>query len=1056
MATKLSVLCDRIIEAGWLVALIVTPLFFNVYSSRVFEPDKLIALHCIALVMTLAWIIKGIDAWLVSVRPPAQHVVEAPGASEGGRHWYDRLATNPLPALALCFLAVYAGATVTSIVPRLSFWGAYDRLQGLYITSAYLVVFFAIVTLLRTHEQVERLCTTALIVSLPVSLYGIIQHFGTDPVPWSGDVTQRVASTMGNPIFVAAFLIMVVPLTLYRHLQAGQHIVEHESRGTQTVLIVGSLAYLGLQVIAWWIGPTTGTLAAVTTMGIWTVEAVLLGKPVLPFIRIGSYSMLLSTQLACILLSQSRGPWLGLGAGLGFFALLWTMVYGKWRWATVITVGSVAVILILVLLNLPASPLAFVRQLPYLGRLGRVFDATGQVRLLIWQGAIQLITADPWRAIIGYGPETMYVAYPPYYPPELGQVEQRTALPDRAHNETIDVLVSTGLLGFVVYVVFFTTLFVQGLRTLGLIHSPPQRYFFLGLWSLGGIGAVLLARLLEHSWRLFGVTLPLGMLAGMFVYLGVYGVRRLCRGEALHLSAVESSQRLLGSTFLAALVAYLVEIQFGIAIAATRTYFWAYVALVVVAGQLQHGNILESSTVSPASTRSRRQQPQPAQQHAFEPGGVSRQLMVGSLLVSGVMVTMVYDFLSFRISQANLPSIIWLFAYTWLLSGVIVLTEAWAAAGVLHPGWRRLRDYGLYTGGTLAGPLLFAAIHLRLLRLVAEATDMPIPYYIAIFVVLVTTGVALLIGVRLPALGLSRMTGVMAGGLVLGGLMLVSTINLNVVRADISYKQAVFSVQQRQYERAIALLRQALALQPQQDFYYLFLGKTWLEKALHTTPGPGRQALFQEAEAALTRARDLHPLNPDHMANLARLHRLWAQHSDDPTQQTGHLQTAAAFYAQATTRNPNNVLLWNEWGTTYATLGDETQARAKYERALALDATYVPTYLHLGDLARAQGQWHEAVQAYEQAVQRDQNSIPGHSALGLVYANMGRLADAVRANQRVVALAPADVAAHRNLAVLFHAMGQIPQALAHAHRALEVAPPQERAALEKLIAQWRQ
>jgi len=31
MQTKLNVLCDRLLEAGWLVALLVEPLFFNVY-----------------------------------------------------------------------------------------------------------------------------------------------------------------------------------------------------------------------------------------------------------------------------------------------------------------------------------------------------------------------------------------------------------------------------------------------------------------------------------------------------------------------------------------------------------------------------------------------------------------------------------------------------------------------------------------------------------------------------------------------------------------------------------------------------------------------------------------------------------------------------------------------------------------------------------------------------------------------------------------------------------------------------------------------------------------
>ncbi|MGB9880277.1 MAG: hypothetical protein ACPLRM_05905, partial [Anaerolineae bacterium] len=61
MRTKLSVFCDKVLEAGWLLAVIIAPLFFNIYSSRVFEPDKLSLVRSIALVMIVAWLIKVMD-----------------------------------------------------------------------------------------------------------------------------------------------------------------------------------------------------------------------------------------------------------------------------------------------------------------------------------------------------------------------------------------------------------------------------------------------------------------------------------------------------------------------------------------------------------------------------------------------------------------------------------------------------------------------------------------------------------------------------------------------------------------------------------------------------------------------------------------------------------------------------------------------------------------------------------------------------------------------------------------------------------------------------------
>ncbi|HLE81656.1 MAG TPA: hypothetical protein VJA25_10220, partial [Dehalococcoidia bacterium] len=114
MENRLSLFCDRVIEAGWLAAAVTVPLFFNVFSSRVFEPDKLTLLRSIVLVMAAAWLIK------VLIGPRTQ-----------GFSFSRLLRASPL-ALPVClFAAVYIVATAASVAPRTSFWGSYVRLQGL-------------------------------------------------------------------------------------------------------------------------------------------------------------------------------------------------------------------------------------------------------------------------------------------------------------------------------------------------------------------------------------------------------------------------------------------------------------------------------------------------------------------------------------------------------------------------------------------------------------------------------------------------------------------------------------------------------------------------------------------------------------------------------------------------------------------------------------------------------------------------------------------------------------------------------------------------------------
>ena len=172
MQTKLSRICEAIIEAGWLAALIVTPLFFNTSSNRVFEPDKLHLLRSIALVMAVAWIVQLLDTGLSGwVR------------ERGGGFW-SAIRRTPLVLPTLALVAAYILSTTLSLVPRISFLGSYVRMQGTYTFISYVLIFFMVLTHLRTRAQINRIFYTIILTSLPIAIYGIIQRYGLDPLPW--------------------------------------------------------------------------------------------------------------------------------------------------------------------------------------------------------------------------------------------------------------------------------------------------------------------------------------------------------------------------------------------------------------------------------------------------------------------------------------------------------------------------------------------------------------------------------------------------------------------------------------------------------------------------------------------------------------------------------------------------------------------------------------------------------------------------------------------------------------------------------------------------------
>src|SRR5512135_1952186 len=259
-SSRLGALCDRIIEAGWLAAVVATPLFFNVYSSRVFEPDKLTLLRSIASAMAAAWIIK----WIEQRNAPRSSAT------------VSLRSALVLPTVIL--VGVYLLTTLTSITPYVSFFGSYQRLQGTYTTLSYIVVFFMILQGMRTRQQLDRLILTIILTSLPIALYGLIQRYRLDPLPWGGDVTTRVAANMGNAIFVAAYLIMAFFLTLGKIVESFRAILTEE-------------------------------------------EAV-----VADIVRAAGYVFIAAVQAICIVFSGSRGPWLGWFAGMFLFALLLALV----------------------------------------------------------------------------------------------------------------------------------------------------------------------------------------------------------------------------------------------------------------------------------------------------------------------------------------------------------------------------------------------------------------------------------------------------------------------------------------------------------------------------------------------------------------------------------------------------------------------------------------------------------------------------------------------------------------------------------------------------------
>jgi O-antigen ligase len=1081
MPTKISKYCDGIMEAAWIAAIVVIPIFFNIYSSRIFEPDKITILRSLALVILAAWIVKLIEG--------------------GGIRWdeirFNRSFVKTITGIPIIYSIVLLGivylvATIFSVTPRISLLGSYQRLQGTYTYFSYLIIFASVAGNLRSRSQVDRLITTVILTSLPIGLYGILQKYEIDPVPWGGNVSNRIASNMGNSIFVAAYLIMAVPLTIGRIIDSFGKILNESER---------------------------------------------LGSNVL---RATIYVFICAVEFIAIYLSGSRGPLLGLLAGL-FLMFILLSVFWRKRWLTIGTVGTALFLgVFLIVLSIPNGPLEVIRQAPGVGRFGQMLnmdERTSQVRILIWSGASELVLPhEPivfpdgstdkinfLRPLIGYGPESMYVAYNQFYPPELGRVEKRNASPDRSHNETWDSLVVTGFIGLLSYLFLFGSIFYYGLKWVGLIRNNKQRNIFIACLTFGGvIGGVGLA--LWQGIGFMGVGVPFGILLGLIAYITLVA---LFSSKVYSIDEFNKPHVLVLIMLLGAIVAHFAEINFGIAIVATRTHFWLYAGLLFVVGyvlpkysehEAERAGI-DANNYQDDKNYSTRKRPKKTRRYRssssqslirYQPIWM-REALIGALIVSLILNTIGYDFISnpnsltsvskvLTSSLTRLPNkenaisfgVFALILTTWLSSAVLLTSEQ----NEVVDGSRWTKSFFVILGGSFVVVVIFWILHANKLVLLStfKATNqievldqisriggLLSQYYIYLLILLFILALFLM-PQRGSKVGISSL-GWMIAPLALILVILVSYwTNIRVIHSDIAFKMAEPFANSDQWSVSTLIYKRSLELTPNQDHYYLFLGKSYLEQAKDVTSEEEQDALVQQAEQDLKEAQRINPLNTDHTANLGRLYSWWAGRVSDPIQRSEKGVIASEYYSTAVSLSPNNPNLWNEWAILYLdVLNDANKGFDLLTRSLELDNQYSWTHSLLGDyylrLARASSDENEKQElfdktlehfskAIEVATNRETDAKVGYIiSLGNLYIEMSNyyqegkieyLQSAIETYLLAIDTGPRinDLwKIEETISRLFVQLGDRENALIHAYEALNVAPTNQKEALQILIAQ---
>jgi len=354
-------------RAAGIMLVVVVPIVVSPWGSDGYNQVKALAAEILAGVAVIGWVGAGLTA-----RRP---------------FWRFTAAELPLWAFLLAVLL----SSVTSVNPRLSFFGAAGRDEGLFAYCAYIALFLVGVHSFGSHRGLRTLTQAAGITAVLTSAYGLLQAF--IPPLFAGEAfirewygvpgIARIPSTLGSPVVFGGYLAFMIPLSLALS-------VARRDAGRLLWLAAACLALIALALTlarAAWVAALIGLVVFSVAAGPspWRRRVILLAAAVVVVASVG------------LLVSRAGPP-----------AAIWSHVIASGDFGS----GSVA------------------------------------QRVYIWSRTLGLIASRPW---LGWGLETLGTVFP-YDRASLLQVfGPRPTIIDKAHNDLLQMAVSIGIPGALAY-----------------------------------------------------------------------------------------------------------------------------------------------------------------------------------------------------------------------------------------------------------------------------------------------------------------------------------------------------------------------------------------------------------------------------------------------------------------------------------------------------------------------------------------------------------------------------------------------------------------------------
>ncbi len=899
-------LCLGTIEACILGAVAIIPIVYEANSEMLYQIPKAVVLHGLAFILLCALCAR----WLLRLRSPPTTKVTWGGSLK-------------LPILACVGLAATSLASALfSVDPFTGFFGRFQWKEGWFDLCSLMLFFLAAAGALRSREQQDRLLTTLLVASLPVSICAILQrhHLSEDQ--------GRAYSTLGSAIFLGDYLAPLIPLTLWR--LAGQWRWARNSTEGRKAKALSALAYL----------------------------------------------LLAALQACALFLTNSRGSSLSLLGGLLLWgALSYTLKHRRlMAWGFASLAG-----LALCLMVASRGPLPSVSLVHLLDRLDQAWPRHGQsisYRTHLWKAAADTATSpepircpdestDRWqylRPFIGFGLDNQPFVL-------LQHLSETDRSPDEVeydvHNLAWEKWLQLGAFGSMAFISIPVFVFFLAFKRIGMITSRKDTQGYGMALAAGALGGAV-AFTAWGGLAFAGIGVQLGCFAGLLVFALV---RR--NGENfVRPFALAEDQRGFVNVALSSLAICLLCTITEPATVATLMNYWVLLGLLA---SLAEQNALASSVAAEAAkdTLGAPKKEKLARAQATAAGRQGwRPCLLAALIAAMVLVSLIQNFVAGEpganlslfellgkclfeprlVSDFALP--VWMAIFSSWLGASWLLTSALTERRGNMPKWSQFGFVAVTSGGigllfavlrawqmSKIGPLLSPSATPASMVHEAVRYELAFPLYFWSICALLLVGGLLLsqsdltCSARGPT---SKMLLFLCGSCV----VVVSAPFVGGVRsvqADVSCHFAEFLQLRGNRPAAIDLYRRAVKLEPHSFFY-----REQLAYALGTLANfaPDRESFErwnQERESVLESEQGLFVSRSARMLGLACLEWAAGENLQEQIHQLA-LRASRAFH-RATLFDPHNSVVWMENAMVDSLfLGQKEEASREKAKALDLAA----------------------------------------------------------------------------------------------------------------------